>query len=221
MNWFLILKFLHILLFVFWLGTDMGTYYSSRFVINPNLSGPQRATALQILLGCDLGPRIAMPLIMPTGIHMGFYLGLVKIDSAGVLIVWLLGLLWLTLVLALHFSKNESLKGKLTKLDFWVRPFIVSLVGGLAVYNLIHPTHIVADYINWKLLAVCALILCGLGIRYHLNIFKPAFRQMMMGENLEEANHVIKKKMDDCLPYVYGIWIGLLVSAALGLHLIG
>ena len=42
-----------------------------------------------------------------------------------------------------------------------------------------------------------------------------------MGENLEEANHVIKKKMDDCLPYVYGIWIGLLVSAALGLHLIG
>ena len=61
MNAFLILKYFHILLFVFWLGTDMGTYYSSKFVINPKLSAPQRATALQILLGCDLGPRIAMP----------------------------------------------------------------------------------------------------------------------------------------------------------------
>lgn len=220
MSTFLILKYFHILLFVFWLGTDMGTYYSSRFVINPKLTGPQRATALQILLGCDLGPRIAMPLIMPTGVHMASLMGVIKINDAVLGLIWLAGVLWLTLVLAVHFGKNERRKAKLSNVDFWIRPVIVILVSAISIYSLFVPTFILLPYLAWKLLIVCGLILCGLGIRYHLGIFKPAFKNMMMGEDLENANRIISKKMADCLPYVYGIWIGLLVNAALGVHVI-
>jgi len=220
MTTFLILKYFHILLFVFWLGTDMGTFYSSRFVIDPKLSGPQRATALQILLGCDLGPRIAMPLIMPTGLHMASIIGLFKISTLGLVFIWLAGVVWLALVLSLHFGKDEATKAKLSKIDFWIRPIIVIGVGAIALYSLYQPTYITAPYLAWKLLIVCGLILCGLAIRYHLGIFKPAFKNMMMGQDLDNANHIIKKKMSDCMPYVYGIWIGLLLNAALGLHLI-
>lgn len=220
MTLFLVLKYFHILLFVFWLGTDMGTYYSSKFVINPKLSAPQRATALQILLGCDLGPRIAMPLIIPTGIHMGSLLGLVKIGSVGLVVLWLAGLLWLALVLRVHFSKNESQKKKLKKIDFWIRPIIVIAVSAVAIYSLFQPTYILAAYLSWKLLIVCALILFGLGIRYHLGKFTPAFIALMSGDESDEINATMKRSMDNCLPYVYGIWIGLLLNGALGVHLI-
>lgn len=220
MNWFLLLKLLHILLFVFWLGTDMGTFYASRFVIDPKLSAPQRATALQILLGCDLGPRIAMPLIIPNGIHLAVYLSLVTMSNTGLVLIWLASFLWLALVLLLHFGKNEATKKKLQKLDFWIRPVIVVAVTAIAIYNLVNPIQIIAPYLNWKLLVVCGLILCGLGIRYHLNIFKPAFKHLMMGQNVNQANQIIKKKIADCTPYVYGIWIGLLLNAILGLHII-
>ncbi|QLG45041.1 hypothetical protein [Costertonia aggregata] len=220
MNTFLVLKYFHILLFVFWLGTDMGTYYSSKFVINPKLTAPQRATALQILLGCDLGPRIAMPLIMPTGIHMGSLLGIVKINTLGLGLVWTAGLIWLVLVLNVHFSKDEVQKKKLKDIDFWVRPLIVCLVGGFAIYSLVQPDYIVAPWMNYKLLVVCGLILCGLGIRYQLGKFTPAFINLMQGKEVEESNIIMKKRMDNCLPYVYGIWIGLLLNAAWGVHLI-
>jgi len=198
----------------------MGTYYASKFVINPKLSAPQRATALQILLGCDLGPRIAMPLIMPTGIHMGSLLGVVNIGNLGLWLVWVAALLWLALVLAVHFGKDEAQKKKLKNIDFWIRPIIVILVGGFAIYSLIQPNYIVAPWMNYKLLIVCALILCGLGIRYHLGKFTPAFVNLMQGKEVEKSNEIMKKRMDKCLPYVYGIWAGLLVNAALGVHLI-
>ena len=221
MNWFLFLKLFHILLFVFWLGTDMGTFYSSRFVINPKLSAPQRATALQILLGCDLGPRIAMPLITPTGIHMASMVGLVKISGLGLMALWGFSLLWLALVLTLHFSKNESKKKKLKAIDYWSRIVIVIAMGSFAIYSMMNPTIILAPYLNYKLLVVCALILFGLGIRYHLSKFTPAFINLMQGKDIDNANVIMTKRMSNCMPYVYGIWIGTTLNAALGLHLIG
>ncbi len=220
MSIFLFLKLFHVLLFVFWLGTDMGTFYASRFVINPKLSGPQRSTALQILLGCDLGPRIAMTLIIPTGIHMASILGVVEIGNTGVAAIWATGLLWLTLVLIVHFSKNEVHKKKLKNVDFWIRPMLVLLIASIAIYSFFEPTYTMAPFIVYKLLILCGLILCGLGIRYHLARFTPAFIDMMSGKNIEAANAIMKKRMDMCMPYVYGIWIGTILSAALGLHLI-
>ncbi len=34
--------FLHILLFVYWLGGDLGVYYSSRYILKPELSPETR-----------------------------------------------------------------------------------------------------------------------------------------------------------------------------------
>lgn len=219
MTVFLFLKYLHIMLFAFWLGTDMGTFYSSRFVVDPNLTPGQRSTALQILLGCDMGPKIAMPLIMPTGIHMASIMGLFKIGTAGTIAIWIAGFLWLGIVLAIHFGKNQERKHQLEKIDFWLRPVIVLVVGAFAVYSLFEPTYIVASYLSWKLLVVCGLILCGLGIRHHLAKFKPAFVDLITGKEKEDTNAVIRRSMDNCMPYVYGIWIGVSLNAALGLHL--
>lgn len=220
MTFFLILKYVHILLFVFWLGTDMGTYYASKFVINPNLSAPQRSTALQILLGCDLGPRIAMPLIMPTGLHMGALLGLVSVTTSTLIAIWVLGILWLILVLAVHFGKDENRKKKLKNIDLWIRPFIVLSVSAIAIYSLFDNRYLAVPYLSYKLLIVCALILFGVGIRYQLSRFTPAFINLMQGKEIDESNAIMKKRMDACLPYVYGIWAGLLINGALGLHLI-
>ncbi len=221
MNIFLILKLIHVLLFAFWLGTDMGTYYSSKFVVNPKLTPGQRTTALNILLGCDLGPRIAMPLVMPTGLHMAALMGIANISDLGLVIIWALSILWLVLVLALHFSKNEVQKKKLKNFDFWIRPVLVVFIGGFAIYNLSNPVYLEAPFLNYKLLVLCGLILCGLGIRKQLAKFTPAFVDLVTGNEKPDTNDIMKKRMNNCLPYVYGIWAGTIACAALGLHLIG
>lgn len=221
MSLFLFLKLFHVILFAFWLGTDMGTYYSSKFVVNPKLTPGQRTTALNILLGCDLGPRIAMPLVTPTGLHMASLMGIAKISTIWLTLIWVISLLWLVLVLAAHYNKKEGMKKKLKNIDFWIRPILVLGIGAIAIYNLLHPTHLIAPFLNYKLLILCGLILCGLGIRKQLAKFTPAFVDLVTGNEKPETNTIMKKRMDNCLPYVYGIWAGTIACAALGLHLIG
>jgi len=221
MSIYLFLKLLHVMLFAFWLGTDMGTYYSSKFVVDPKLTVGQRTTALNILLGCDLGPRIAMPLVTPTGLHMASLMGIAKIGDGALTSIWVISIVWLALVLAAHFSKSERIKKKLKAIDFWVRPILVIGIGAVAIYNLMNPTHLMAPFLNYKLLVLCGLILCGLGIRQQLSKFTPAFVDLVTGNEKPDTNAILKKRMDNCLPYVYGIWAGTIACAALGIHLIG
>lgn len=221
MSLLLFLKLIHVLLFVFWLGMDMGTYYSSTFVVDPKLTVGQRTTALHILLGCDLGPRVAMPLVTPTGLHMATLLGIANISNTALTGIWVLSLLWLVLVLAVHFGTDEKRKKQLKTLDFGLRIVIVIGLVAIAVYNLSNPTHLLAPFLNYKLLVVAFLILCGLGIRLELKKFTPAFVDLVTGNEKEDTNYEIKKRMDRCKPYVYGIWSGTIAAAALGLHLIG
>ncbi len=57
----------HLLLFVYWLGGDLGVFYSSRFVVDPGRSREARLTAAKIMLDLDLIPRICMSLTLTVG----------------------------------------------------------------------------------------------------------------------------------------------------------
>ncbi|MDP7297072.1 MAG: hypothetical protein QGF92_06425, partial [Gammaproteobacteria bacterium] len=50
----------HLLLFVYWLGGDLGVYYSSGMVVDPKLSNSARVTAAKIMVNLDFVPRICM-----------------------------------------------------------------------------------------------------------------------------------------------------------------
>jgi len=60
----------HVILFAYWLGGDLGVFYASRFVSNPDLGREARKTAAAIMLAVDMSPRICMVLILPTGLHL-------------------------------------------------------------------------------------------------------------------------------------------------------
>ena len=49
---------IHLLLFVYWLGGDIGVFYSSGFATNQKLSREARETAGKIMLNLDLIPRL-------------------------------------------------------------------------------------------------------------------------------------------------------------------
>ncbi|MFZ9086446.1 MAG: hypothetical protein ACO3C6_07725, partial [Steroidobacteraceae bacterium] len=47
---------LHLLLFVYWLGGDVGVFYASRFVVDTSLTREERLTAAKIFLDLDMLP---------------------------------------------------------------------------------------------------------------------------------------------------------------------
>lgn len=75
-----VLKYLHILAFVYWLGGDLDTYFASNQIINKENSPQSRSVALKIMLACDMGPKLAMPLILILGIQMGVMSGVISLS---------------------------------------------------------------------------------------------------------------------------------------------
>lgn len=220
MNEYLLLKFAHIIAFVYWLGGDLGTFIASRYVVNSTLGAEARATALKIMLACDQGPKLAMPLILPLGIHMASISGVMHLPVWGLPLVWLLAALWTLNVLILYFNEGKAFTQRLSKADLIFRIVIVIGLVALACTGLGESSVIGADWVSWKLLVFATLVSCGIAIRINLKPFVPAFMKLMSEGPSDEVNAVMSNSVARCRPYVWTIWAGLFVSAALGLHLI-
>ena len=213
-------KLFHLLLFVYWLGGDLGTYYASRFVVRDDLAPEQRATALKIMAGCDQAPRICMTLIFAAGLHMTWLNGMIVVNGTVVALVWLISLVWLAMVLAIHFMGDRPIIEKLTRVDFIFRLLVISATALTGVYGLAGGGAIKPDWIAVKFLLFAALVACGLFIRVYLRPFAPAFARLLAEGPSAEVNLVISASLARCRPFVYLIWIGLLIAAALSLRLI-
>lgn len=220
MHDYLVLKFLHILCFVYWLGGDLGTFYASRFISRSDLSPEARNTAMTIMMGCDQGPRLAMPLILPLGLHLGQLTHVFDIGNTGLIVAWTLCLAWTASVLILHFASNSSAAKILSKVDFKMRALIAVGLGALAVYGLISDSLINANWFAFKLLIFAILVSAGLMIRLSLNPLIVAWGELQTKGPSPEGDKIIHDSLNRCLPYVLLIWLGLLLNAAFGLHLI-
>lgn len=221
MNEYLLLKFAHIIAFVYWLGGDLGTFLSSRQVINRTLSEESRSVALKIMLACDMGPKFAMPLILPLGLHLAYLGGSLPLSGTAVAIAWLLSLYWFSVVMVLFLNEGKPFTILLSKIDFYFRIVVVAAILIYAASLLLSNQAGVAMWVVWKLVVFAALVGCGIAIRLHLKPFLPAFIDMTTKGASEAGNRIMEKSIANCRPFVWCIWGGLFLSAALGVRLIG
>lgn len=220
MNEFLLLKFLHIVGFAYWLGGDLGVFYSSYIVADDTRSDHVRIAATRMLFALDQAPRICMTLMLPLGIHLGWIMGAFNFDATVMTIIWLLATGWLTMVITLHAADQSTGKALLTRFDFIFR---LSLSFGLvatASVTLWSDLLIFPGWIAIKLMIFGGLVGTGLIVRVKLKPFGPAYARLARGEADAADNAAIRKSLGATRPFVVSIWIGLLASTALGLHLI-
>ena len=216
MPYFEISLFLHVLLFVYWLGGDLGVFLASKYVVDPKLSTEARLIAMKIMAGCDLGPKICMSLMLTAGGILSEFHGITHPWWQMVGIV-LLGPVWLTMVLVLHYKHNEPYIPLLTKLDFMFR--CVLIVGLIISTSYSWFTDRLNDdpWMAAKLLIFALLIFFGLMIRVNLKGFNETLGKMIAGDYNDADNQAMIQSRKKVLPWVIGIWIGLIVEATLGI----
>ena len=219
MNEFLLLKLLHVVGFAYWLGMDLGVFYSSYFVANDRLSSDVRAATAKILFALDQGPRICMTMMLPLGIHMVWRMGIFRVDASVMALIWVLCFAWLAMVVTLHVAKPSRAKDRLTRFDFWFRLILALGLLFIGLAALITDVVTWPHWVSWKLAIYGGLIGCGLIIRIKLKAFGPAFAAVAAGNPDPANNAAVRASLGGTRPYVVAIWIGLIASTALGLHL--
>ena len=61
-----VILYIHLLGFVFWLGTDIGVFIGAKFTENAEYSVETRLTILKLAMILDIAPRVAMPCLLYT-----------------------------------------------------------------------------------------------------------------------------------------------------------
>ena len=213
------LVLLHILLLVYWLGADLGVFYSAGFLTNPALSIETRRTVMKILHFIDLFPRMALVMMLPVGISLALIGGYASVPDGWMVpviaAVWAAATAWLVLVIRIYGRASPGL----TKLDYAIRYLVIAglvIVAG-ASFAGVGPIGQGATWLALKLLVFAAIMACGLGIRAVFKPFAIAFGRLVTEGSSPAIESAMKQAQGRVRPVVLTLWAGLVIEAFLGL----
>jgi hypothetical protein len=210
-----VFKYIHILLFVYWLGGDAGVFYSSTFVTNTKLSREARLTAFKIFINLDMLPRYCLALMLTVGGILAEFIGYEHPMWQTVAIV-ALGPIWVWVVHTIHAREGSEFGKTLATWDRRFRVFmIIAIIASVAYHWTTGPLQ-PYPWLAAKLLIFAFLIFCGFMIRLKIPPFIEGFKVMAASGATPESDRKMIDGMGACRPYVLLIWAGVAISALLG-----
>ena len=204
---------LHILVLVYWLGGDLGAFYASRLLVDPQRPPEARAAAANILMNVDMAPRMGLIFAFPTGFALAVSRGWIDVDPVWIAAAFALAALWALAAWLVHLKTGPH--GLAGRFDTAVRA--VALIGLIAAaVQSLAGLYELPLFLALKLLLLALAIACGLMIRRALKPFGPAFAQLVAGKGDTATDAAIAASLAQAKPYVLIIWAALIAAAALG-----
>lgn len=214
-NGYEVVLVLHVLLFVFWLGPDLGRYIWSTRAANSQLSPTTRITAGELINEIELFPKICISLMLTVS-------GILT-EAVGITHPWwqmlgivLLGPVWLSMVLIVHFSAGNSLGKLICSMDVWFRLLMAGAVLTSVSYSWSTGHLDNTPWVTGKLALFAAILLLGLMMRLRLKPFDAGLAKLKAEGPSEQVDLDISESLTRARPYIFGIWIALAIAAWLG-----
>jgi hypothetical protein len=210
-------KLAHVLLFVYWLGGDLGVYYSASYVSNASLARDARATALRILGWLDQVPRYCLVLMLPVGYSLARATGVVEIPPMVYAVLWAMTAAWLVLVYAVHRLQGTKIGASLRNIDLVWRVVLLTGIIWDAVQGFRGTGHILAPFVAAKFALFAFLLFCGIMLRVRGAKLGSALRELMARGSTPAIEATITEGFKRTKPFVLAIWVGLVLAAFVGI----
>lgn len=203
---------LHLLVFAYWLGGDIGVFYSSYLLVDPKRAAAGRLAAGKILSDVDMAPRICLLLTAPTGLALAAAKGWIALNGAAIAILFLAGALWIYAIVRLHRKHGPAW---LRTADMIARiAFLMALAGAGAMG--LSGVLALPLFMSLKFLILAFCIGMGLLVRVSLTGFAPAYMALATQGPSPETDKAIAGALDKARPFVVAIWAALILAAYLG-----
>lgn len=212
-----LLDYFHILLLVFWLGTDLGVLLAARRVRDAALTPAERLTLLDLALRIDLLPRIAFSLMFAVGATLGYLGGTLPIPGWALALLWALTGLWLTLTLALVAAQGKPLQGLIAAVQrVWL--IAVALACAVAALWLLAGSSAapVPGWLALKIGLYGLVCLAAIGIDRAFLPLIPAMGELARSGSSAALETRISGAINHALRYVYSLYGLLLLAGFLG-----
>lgn len=217
MNSYTLVLFLHVLLFAYWLGSDLGVFLTSLAARKPGVSPEARARLQETGTLIDMAPRTCLVLMVPAGLTLAANFGS-PIQGAALIAVWAASLIWLWLVWEIHWKHGQGIGKVYWRIDFVIRVAVMLGFLGVGALSLATDAPFADDWLAAKALAFGLIILCGLIVRILL-LKSPAPATAGAGpapQTPQGAAPKVSDGRDLIRKVVLAIWALVAIAAFLG-----
>ena len=211
------LVYLHVLLFVLWLGGDLGVFVLGQHFRRRDYSLAERLTLLKLLVAIDLGPRSAWALMVPVSLSLlragNWWPGL---PLAVVIAAWAIGLAWLWLVWDAHAHDQTARAARDRRIEGWLRYALAAFYLWLGAASVgtgapLEPHWLAAKALLFGLIFVAAIMIDV--------AFKPVGGQLMalIERGSSDATEApLRATMDGTRRWVFAVYALLFATSWLG-----
>ncbi|QMW22505.1 hypothetical protein [Sandaracinobacteroides saxicola] len=210
------LVYVHVLLFVFWLGADLGVFLLGQHFRRRDYSIQERLTVLKLLVINDMGPRTAWALMVPSSLFL-LKAGGHWPDIPDWLLVasLVIGLSWLTLVWDAFLHDQTPRAACDRKIENILKYLLTGFYLTLGTVSILHGEPL-AGFIAWKALLFGAIFVAAIMIDVWFKPVGPLLVALVQNGSSDETEIPLRRQMDRTRIWVFATYVLLVVTSYLG-----
>lgn len=214
-----ILRWLHILCMVYWLGGEWGIFQTAYKATNPKLSAAVRSRHMDTIFRIDVLARIGIVSLLPLGLHMGRFWGVQPYGGVWLWLIWLFWLVWVTITLLSFFGRGTARQEVYKKMEDWTRYTLIPILLIFSISSLLgYGPFEAAEGQKWfasKMLILGCLFIIGVCLRIILYGWLKYLAILSKGPNPEVEKAFAKSvRLGRATAILY--WLGIATAGFLG-----
>ncbi len=211
------LVYVHLLLFVLWLGADVGVFvlgqhFRKRHVYDLD----QRLALLKLLVIVDMTPRTAWALMVPVSLSVAKLGG--WWDAPGVLVAsaWAVAALWLWLVWDAHNHDQTPRAARNRRIEFWLKVGLTLSYLGLGTASIATGHPIAQGWLAWKTFAFGLIFAAAIMIDVAFKPVGPLLGRLIAEGSSDATELPLLRVMNNTRYWVWVVYALLVVTSWLG-----
>jgi hypothetical protein len=211
-------KYAHVLMFVFWVGTDMGVFFAARRSTDPTLSFMTRVTLLHMALRIELLPRTMWKAALPFGVMLSRDLGFLPIPDIGLILVWVFSIAWWAVSMAGAYWYDKPAGHRLARITNWLTGLVGVTLIVLCASSWLGYGPFVQEA-TWLHLKVALYGVINLMVIWMIVAFDPigaAFGRLAVEGSKPEIEAIISSTMDRSTVIIWSTYALIVVVGFIG-----
>lgn len=211
-----ILRWLHIIAMVYWLGGEWGVFQTSYKVVDHRLPYEERMRHMDTAFRIDILARTGIITLLPLGLHMGYLWGLQPLGWPWLGTMWALYFAWLTLTYLAFFNREKPIAKTLYRIEDWTRYLLIPLLIGIGISSLLgYGPFEGGEGDRWyaaKITTYGSMLIIGVILRLIMHEWQAKFAIIAEGPNPAIETQLEKSiTLGRSVAYLY--WIGIAATA--------
>lgn len=211
------LVYVHLILFVLWLGGDVGVFLAGQHFRKRELyTLDQRIALLKLLVLIDMTPRTAWALMVPVSLSVVTLGGFWAVPPLLLAAAWVAGLAWLWLVWDAHIHDMTPRAARNRKIESWVKAIITVGYLGIGISSLLIGEPLAEKWLASKALLFGLIFVAAIMIDVRFKPVGPQLGKLLTEGSSDETEIPLRRTMDRTRRWVLVVYTLLIFTSFLG-----